>query len=203
MIWKVIAIRKLPSFRTVQSGTPNLSSPGHAGTCVHCFNPGEVIFLPTPFRRKRRHVDIGQVIQRRERRVYADSCRGYAKCIRVYPHAGNRTPAPPATWCETWPSLRPRRPFGEERTVHALYDTIRELLEEGAGNFAINLAQVPGADSYTLGALAGAYNLVRQAGGRIKFFAASERLIRAFRKFHLDSVLELYDNEASALSNLQ
>ena len=94
-------------------------------------------------------------------------------------------------------------PFGEERTVHALYDTIRESLEDGAGNFAISLAHVPGADSYTLGALAGAYNLVRQAGGRIRFFAATERLIRAFRKFHLDSVLELYANEASALSNLQ
>ena len=94
-------------------------------------------------------------------------------------------------------------PFGEERTAHALYDTIRELLEEGARSFAINLAQVSVADSYTLGALAGAYNLVRQAGGRIKFFAAPERLIRALRKFHLDSVLELYANEALALSNLQ
>ncbi|MGD0127944.1 MAG: STAS domain-containing protein [Terriglobia bacterium] len=96
-----------------------------------------------------------------------------------------------------------RGPLAEERSVHALYDAIRELLEEGAGNFAINLAQVSGADSYTLGALGGAYNLVRQAGGRIKFFAAPERLIRGLRKFHLDCVLELYANEALALSNLQ
>ena len=96
-----------------------------------------------------------------------------------------------------------RGPLTEERSVHALYDAIRELREEGAGNFAINLAQVSVADSYTLGALAGAYNQVRQAGGRIKFFAAPERLIRALRKFHLDSVLELYANEALALSNLQ
>ena len=110
---------------------------------------------------------------------------------------------PPCRMVRNVAVIELRGPFGEERTVHALYDTIRELLEEGAGNFAINLAQVPGADSYTLGALAGAYNLVRQAGGRIKFFAATERLIRAFRKVHLDSVLELYANEASALSNLQ
>jgi anti-anti-sigma factor len=96
-----------------------------------------------------------------------------------------------------------RGPLAEERSVHALYGAIRELLEEGARNFAINLAQVSVADSYTLGALAGGYNLVRQAGGRIKFFAAPERLIRALRKFHLDSVLELYANEALALSNLQ
>jgi len=93
--------------------------------------------------------------------------------------------------------------LGEERSVHALYDTIRELQEEGARNFAINLAQVPGADSYTLGALAGAYNLVREAGGRIKFFAPREKLVRTLRKLHLDSVLELYVSEASALSNSQ
>jgi len=96
-----------------------------------------------------------------------------------------------------------RGPLAEERSVHAFYDAMRELLDEGAGNFAINLAQVSVADSYTLVALAGAYNLVRQAGGRIRFFAAPERLIRAFRKFRLDSVLELYTNEASALSDLQ
>jgi len=99
--------------------------------------------------------------------------------------------------------IEPKGPLGEERSVHALYDTLREMLEEGARNFANNLAQVPGWDSYTLGALAGAYNLVRQAGGRVKFFAASERLLRALRKFHLDSVLELCANEALALSNLQ
>jgi len=95
-----------------------------------------------------------------------------------------------------------RGPLGEERSVHFLCDMIRELLEEGARNFAVNLAHVSGADSYTLGALAGAYNLVRQAGGRIKFFAAPERLIRAFKKLHLASVLELYANEASALADL-
>ena len=96
-----------------------------------------------------------------------------------------------------------RGPLTAERSVHALYDALRELLEEGARDFAINLAPVSLIDSYALGALAGAYNLVRQAGGRIKFFAAPERLVRALRKFHLDRVLELYASEALALSNLQ
>ena len=94
-------------------------------------------------------------------------------------------------------------PLAEVRFVQALYDAIRGSLEEGTANFAINLAHVAASDSYALGALAAAYNLVRQAGGRIKFFAAPERLIRALRKFHLDSVLELYANESLALSNLQ
>ena len=99
--------------------------------------------------------------------------------------------------------IDPRGPLAEERSVHTLYDAIRELLEEGARNFAFNLAQVSVADSYTLGALAGAYNLVRGAGGRIKFFSAPERLTRALRKFHLDSVLEFCASEALALSDLQ
>jgi len=93
-----------------------------------------------------------------------------------------------------------RGPFVQERTFPLLQERILELLDEGAKNFAINLSEVPSADSYTLGGLAGAYNLIRQAGGRIKFFAASERLVRTLKKLHLDTVLELADDEASALS---
>lgn len=58
-----------------------------------------------------------------------------------------------------------RGPFVQERTSHLLHDRIRESLEEGARKFAINLSEVPCADSYTLGSLARAYNLIRQAGG--------------------------------------
>jgi anti-anti-sigma regulatory factor len=52
-----------------------------------------------------------------------------------------------------------------------------------------------------LGGLAGAHNLIRKAGGRIKFFAASERLVLTFKKLRLDTVFELFENEASALSS--
>jgi anti-anti-sigma factor len=93
--------------------------------------------------------------------------------------------------------------LAEKGAVHGLHCKIRDLLDEGIMNFAINLADVPSADGYTLGGLAGAYNLIREAGGRVKFFAASERLLRAFRKFHLDTVLELVEDERSALSSLQ
>jgi len=94
-----------------------------------------------------------------------------------------------------------RGPFVQERTFPLLQERIRELLDEGAKNFAINLSEVHCADSYTLGGLAGAYNLIRQAGGRIKFFAVSEQLRRTIKKLHLDTVLELADDEASALSS--
>jgi ABC-type transporter Mla MlaB component len=61
-------------------------------------------------------------------------------------------------------------PLVRELSVHAFRDRIRQLLDEGAKNFAINLTEVPYADSYGIGCLAGAYNLIEAAGRRINFF---------------------------------
>ena len=52
--------------------------------------------------------------------------------------------------------------------VHALHDRILVLLDLGTKDFAINLADVPYADSYGLGGLAAAYNLIQNARGSIK-----------------------------------
>ena len=92
-------------------------------------------------------------------------------------------------------------PLVRELPVHAFRDQIRELLDQDTRDFAINLAEVPYADSYGLGGLATAYNLVCQAGGRIKFFAARKRLGRTLHRLRLDTLLDLYDDEASALSS--
>jgi len=89
----------------------------------------------------------------------------------------------------------------EEESVHHFHEKIRELLKEGTKQFAVNLTEVSRVDSYTLGGLAGAYNLIRHAGGRVKFFAASKQLIHTFNKLHLDRVFELFEDEASALSS--
>ena len=93
-------------------------------------------------------------------------------------------------------------PFVEQLPVIAFHDRIRELLDQGTRKFAINLAEVSHADSYGLGGLTAAYNLVEQAGGRITFFAAPERLVRTLQRLRLDRVLELVEDEASALSSL-
>jgi len=92
-------------------------------------------------------------------------------------------------------------PLVRELPVLAFRERIQELLDQGTRDFAINLAEVPYADSYGLGGLATAYNLVSQAGGRIKFFAARERLGRTLHRLRLDTLLDLYDDEASALSS--
>lgn len=80
-------------------------------------------------------------------------------------------------------------------------DRVEKLLCQGTKKFAVKLAEVPWADSHGVNALAGAYNSIRDAGGHIKFFAASERLVRALARLHLDTVLQLFEDEASALSS--
>jgi anti-sigma B factor antagonist len=92
-------------------------------------------------------------------------------------------------------------PLVRELPVLAFRDQIRELLDRGMRNFAINLAEVPYADSYGLGGLTAVYNLVQQAGGRIKFFAARERLLRTLQRLRLHTVLELFEDQGSALSS--
>jgi len=92
-------------------------------------------------------------------------------------------------------------PLMRELPVLAFRDQIRELLDQGVRNFAINLAEVPYADSYGLGGLAAAHNLVQQARGRIKFFAARDRLVRMLHRLRFDTVLELFEDEESALSS--
>jgi len=89
----------------------------------------------------------------------------------------------------------------ESAVDDALHNRIRQLLNEGVKNFAINLTEVPYADSFGVGGLACAYNLIEEAGGRIKFFAASERLIRTLERLRLDTVFELFEDEASALAS--
>jgi anti-sigma B factor antagonist len=92
-------------------------------------------------------------------------------------------------------------PLVREAPAHALLDRVAELLHQGARNFAINLEEVDHADSYGLGGLAAAYNLIDRAGGKVKFFAAPEGLLRTLARLRLDTVFELFHDEISALSS--
>ncbi len=94
-------------------------------------------------------------------------------------------------------------PLVGEARVNAFCDRVENLFEMGAWNFAINLAAVDYGDSRGLGGLAFAYNLIEHAGGKIKFFAASDRLRRTLERLRLDQVLEIHPDEASALSHFR
>ena len=94
-------------------------------------------------------------------------------------------------------------PLSGGRRVHGFRDLTQGLLDRGARNLAINLAAVPYADSHGVGSLVAAFNLARQAGAGIKFFAASERLVQALNRLHLNAVFEVYKDEASAVASFR
>jgi len=94
-------------------------------------------------------------------------------------------------------------PLVGEARVNAFCDRVEHLVEMGEWNFAVNLVAVDYADSRGLGGLARAYNLIEHAGGKIRFFAVSERLRRTLERLRLDQVFEIHPDEASALSGFR
>ena len=84
----------------------------------------------------------------------------------------------------------------------AFREQVQQLLEGGTKNLAINLAEVPEMDSSGIGALVRGYTSVKHGGGKCRFFGASKRIKQTLRMVRLDSVLELVEDEAAALSGL-
>ena len=92
-------------------------------------------------------------------------------------------------------------PLIRELPVQVFRDQIQDLLHGGTRYLAVNLSGVAYADSFGVGGLVSAYNLVRQAGGKIKFFGTPERLAHTLERLRLNAVLQLYEDEASAISS--
>jgi len=76
---------------------------------------------------------------------------------------------------------------------------VQDLLASGARNLAINLGGVPEMDSSGIGALVRTFTSVKQQGGKCRFFGAPKRVLQTLRMVRLDSVLELVEDEATAL----
>ena len=76
---------------------------------------------------------------------------------------------------------------------------IEELLGAGTRNLAINLAGVPEMDSSGIGALVRTFSTVKQQGGKCRFFGAPKRVVQTLKMVRLDSVLDLVEDEATAL----
>ena len=81
-------------------------------------------------------------------------------------------------------------------------EQVTQLLEGGTKNLAVNLAGVPEMDSSGIGALVRGYTSVKHAGGKCRFFGASKRIKQTLRMVRLDSVLELVEDETSALADM-
>ena len=78
---------------------------------------------------------------------------------------------------------------------------IREVLDSGAKRLAVNLSGVSYLDSSGIGAIVSAFSAVKGAGGQCRFFAPSAQVLKVLKMVRLDTVLELRQDEATALSS--
>ena len=88
-------------------------------------------------------------------------------------------------------------------TCGALRDTLRELIEKKQTNIIINLSDVPYLDSAALGVLVDAVRRVREQDGSISLVATTPFVRRAFEITRLVKIFRMYDDEASALAEIE
>jgi anti-sigma B factor antagonist len=81
-------------------------------------------------------------------------------------------------------------------------ETIEQLLEEGKNKLAINLAGVSEMDSSGIGAVMRAHTSAKRSGGKIRYFAPTKHVVQVLKMVRLNSVLDLSEDEASALAGL-
>jgi anti-sigma B factor antagonist len=80
---------------------------------------------------------------------------------------------------------------------------IDDLVREGRIHIVVDLKLVPYVDSSDIGRIIRAHLSARQAGGRVRLCNLSERVMAVMKMTRLDTVLEIYENEADATSNLR
>lgn len=86
---------------------------------------------------------------------------------------------------------------GEEE----LTEIIAQLLSDGRKHFLLNLAEVPIIDSSGIGGLIKSFTRVKNGGGKLKLLNPSRNLRQLLSITGLLSVLEIFDDEATALSS--
>ena len=87
-------------------------------------------------------------------------------------------------------------------TEQKFRNQVDQLIESGSTHLAVNLAGVPELDSSGIGALVRAFGSVKRAGGKCTFYAPTQRVRMLLKMVRLDSVLDIVDDEATALSRV-
>lgn len=81
-------------------------------------------------------------------------------------------------------------------------DQIQQLVEGGALHIGINLAGVTDLDSSGIGSLVRAFTTLKRAGGKCTYFSPSKRVLMLLKMVRLDSVLDIAEDEATALTRI-
>ena len=79
---------------------------------------------------------------------------------------------------------------------------VQQLVETGSTHVAVNLAGVTELDSSGIGALVRAFTTLKRAGGKCTYFAPSKRVMMLLKMVRLDTILDLADDEATALTRV-
>lgn len=79
---------------------------------------------------------------------------------------------------------------------------VQQLVESGSTHVAVNLAGVTELDSSGIGALVRSFTLLKRSGGKCTLYAPSKRVMMLLKMVRLDSILDLAEDEATALSRI-
>ncbi|HXZ28901.1 MAG TPA: STAS domain-containing protein [Terriglobales bacterium] len=80
--------------------------------------------------------------------------------------------------------------------------TWSDCLSTGCKDIVVILARVPMVDSSGIGSLIRCHSALSAVGGRLKVVGINDTVRQAFKVTRLDTVFDLHDTEASALSSL-
>lgn len=86
-----------------------------------------------------------------------------------------------------------------EQTVR---EHIQQLLDDGTTRVAFNLIKVTELDSSGIGVLMRSYASLNRVGGRCAFYGVSGRVHMLLKMVRLDTVFDIVEDEAAALSRL-
>lgn len=87
------------------------------------------------------------------------------------------------------------------RSEESLRETVKQLIVDKRTLLIINLADVPTIDSSGIGAVIKSFTSISEAKGKMKILRPSRMVMQLFSITGLASVLETYDDEASAVSS--
>jgi anti-sigma B factor antagonist len=84
----------------------------------------------------------------------------------------------------------------------AFRNQMQQLLDAGSTHVAVNLAGVTELDSSGIGALVRAFTALKRAGGKCTIFAPTKRVLMLLKMVRLDTILDIADDEATALTRI-
>jgi anti-sigma B factor antagonist len=87
-------------------------------------------------------------------------------------------------------------------TEESFRKAVEQLVESGTKHIAVNMAGVTDLDSSGIGALVRVFTTLKRAGGKCAFFAPNKRVSMLLKMVRLDTVLDLVEDEGTALARI-